>query len=127
VDVEKLRETPTLELLPVFIRPGAILAKQPLVQSTADTPKGPLELHVYPGEDCRGELYFDDGVSIRGSSLRQALSCRVTAKGVRLTFGTREGSWKPWWSSIAVTVHGQHPVRKLIADQPAAASVDIAS
>jgi alpha-glucosidase len=127
VDVEKLRETPTLELLPVFIRPGAILAKQPLVQSTADTPKGPLELHVYPGEDCRGGLYFDDGVSIRGSSLRQALSCRVTAKGVRLTFGTREGSWKPWWSSIAVTVHGQHPVRKLIADQPAAASVDIAS
>src|SRR5256885_5921219 len=37
---EKLSETPKLDHLPVFVRPGAILAKQPLVQSTAQIPQG---------------------------------------------------------------------------------------
>jgi alpha-glucosidase len=125
VDAEKLRETPALERLPVFVRPGAIIAKQPLVQSTSEVPKGPLELHVYPGDDCRGELYLDDGMSVRGPSLRQVIRCSVTDRGVRLEFGPREGAYRPWWRSIAVTVHGARPVRQKIAYQPAAASVDI--
>jgi alpha-glucosidase len=127
VDAEKLRETPALERLPVFVRPGAILPRQPLVQSTAETPKGPLELDIYPGDDCRGWLYFDDGVSIAGPSLRQELTCTVTPGGVRVQFGPRQGSWKPWWNAISLTVHGPHPARKLIADQPAAAAIDIGS
>ena len=125
VNPEKVKEVPTLERLPVFVRPGAILAKQPLVQSMSEVPKGALELRVYPGEDCRGEIYLDDGVSIDGPSLRQSVTCTVTPKGVTLAFGAREGTYKPWWRSIAVTVHGRKPVRKIIADQPRAASVDI--
>ena len=38
------RETPALERLPVFVRPGTILPRQPLVQSTAETPDGPLSV-----------------------------------------------------------------------------------
>ena len=67
--------------------------RQPLVQSTAETPKGPLELHVYPGEDCRGELYLDDGVSIGGPSLAADRPLhRHRQGGVMLQFGPREGS-----------------------------------
>jgi alpha-glucosidase len=107
------------------VRPGAIIPKQPLVQSTAETPKGPLELDVYPGEDCRGEIYLDDGVSVRGPSLRQHVTCSMTAGGVSLRFAKREGSFRPWWKSIAVTIHGPRPVRRIIADQPRAATVQI--
>ena len=57
----------------MFVRAGTILPRQPLVQSTMQVPQGPLELDVYPGEDCRGELYFDDGVHITGPSLRQSI------------------------------------------------------
>jgi alpha-glucosidase len=122
---EKVSETPRLERLPVFVRPGAIIAKQPLVQSTAEIPKGPLELDVYPGADCRGELYFDDGVSVTGPSLRQAIKCTVTEKGMALQFDAREGSYRPWWHQIAVTVHGAKPVHMVIPDQPGAATVAI--
>jgi alpha-glucosidase len=122
---EKISETPRLDRLPVFVRPGAIIPKEPLVQSTAETPKGPLELHVYPGDDCRGEIYLDDGVSIEGPSLRQAITCSASRRGIELHFGPREGSHQPWWTSIAVTVHGARPLRRIIADQPRAATIAI--
>jgi alpha-glucosidase len=123
---EKVSETPKLERLPVFVRPGAIIPRQALVQSIAETPNGPLELHVYPGDDCRGELYLDDGVSIEGASLRQAITCHVTAKGVSLHFARREGSYPPWWKSIQVTLHGAKPLTRTIADQPREATIAIA-
>jgi alpha-glucosidase len=122
---EKISETPKLERLPVFVRPGAIIAKQPLVQSTAEKPTGPLRLEVYPGDDCRGEIYLDDGVSIAGPSLRQSVTCTVTPKGVVLHFASRVGAYAPWWKSIAVTVHGPRVLSKVIPDEPNAASVDI--
>jgi alpha-glucosidase len=119
---EKLNEKPKLDRLPVFVRPGAIIAKQPLVQSTAETPKGPLQLEVYPGDDCRGELYLDDGISISGPSLRQEIRCTVSAKGVTLSFGPRAGSYPAWWNQIAVTIHGARPRHVVIPDQPRAAT-----
>jgi alpha-glucosidase len=103
---EVIKETPTLDRLPVFVRAGAIIPRQPLTQSTAEAPNGPLELHVYPGQDCSGQLYWDDGVSIRGVSLRQTVRCTLGKDGIMLHFDKREGSFKPWWKQIAVTVHG---------------------
>src|SRR5206468_614257 len=78
VSERKLTRENKLAELPVFIRAGTILPRQPLVQSTKEVPQGPLSLDIYPGPDCRGELYFDDGVSIRGPSLRQSVTCTVT-------------------------------------------------
>lgn len=101
----KTQETPALDRLPVFVRPGAIIPRQPLVQATAQTPQGALELAVYPGPDCRGALYLDDGVSFaykHGGFLRQ----QVTCDAAHLSFAAREGHYRPWWRLIAVTVHG---------------------
>jgi alpha-glucosidase len=125
VSDQKVSETPRLDRLPVFVRPGAIIAKQPLVQSTSETPRGPLVLDVYPGEDCRGQIYLDDGISVHGASLRQAVTCTATAKGVSLQFGPRHGSYRPWWKQIAITVHGSQLLRRTIPDQPRAAAVEI--
>jgi len=122
---DKVKETPTLTRLPVFVRPGSIIAKQPLVQSTSEKPNGPLELHVYPGDDCRGELYFDDGVSVKGASLQQAINCTVTPRGISLSFGPRIGRYAPWWKSIAVTVHGADEKKLTIRDQPRRATIEV--
>ncbi|PTQ13591.1 alpha-glucosidase [Sphingomonas oleivorans] len=107
--VPVLRETPTLERLPVFVRAGTILPRQPLVQSTAETPKGRLELAVYPGSDCRGTLYFDDGHSLdyrRGAFLRQQLRCTVAGDRITLSFDRREGRFQPWWKEVDLVIHG---------------------
>ncbi|HEV2594407.1 MAG TPA: TIM-barrel domain-containing protein [Sphingomicrobium sp.] len=112
----KLTETPKLDVLPVFVRAGTILPRQPVVQSTSETPRGPLRLDVYPGEDCRGELYLDDGVSVSGPSLRQEVRCSVMPDGVVLDFGPRSGSYHPWWSEISVTVHGWNHAKARLSD-----------
>ncbi|KAK0341031.1 hypothetical protein LTR94_028091, partial [Friedmanniomyces endolithicus] len=72
-------------------------------------PQGALQLDVYPGDDCRGELYADDGESMayeRGAYLRQTLRCQSHNGDLRLELGEREGSYKPWWRDIHVTIHG---------------------
>jgi alpha-glucosidase len=101
--------TPDIAQLPVYVRPGAIIPRQALVQSTAITPSGRLELHVYPGPDCQGVIYADDGASLayrRGGYLRQALRCEETPGGLRIGFGERQGSWTPWWDGLALVIHG---------------------
>jgi alpha-glucosidase len=103
---EVVKETPRLDRLPVYVRPGTILPRQPVTQSTSVAPNGPLELHVYPGQDCRGELFWDDGVSVKAANLRQTVRCTLGKDGLMLHFDRREGSFRPWWKQIAVTVHG---------------------
>jgi alpha-glucosidase len=138
--VEIVRETPSLARLPVFVRPGAILPRQPLVQSLAQTPEGRLELRVYPGPNCRGQLYWDDGRSRRRDAaavLRQTIHCEATATGLTLRFEPRRGGFPPWWRGIHVAVYGWRPgattarldgqpVPSTYAPDPGVLSIDIA-
>jgi alpha-glucosidase len=104
-----IQEIPALDALPVFVRGGTILARQPLVQSTSQTPDGPLQLDIFPGKDCTATLYWDDGHSLgykKGAFLRQTLHCDTLQDGLALTFDAREGSFAPWWKSIEVVLHG---------------------
>jgi alpha-glucosidase len=106
--LQRLQITPASDQLPVFVRAGAILPSQPLVQSTLKTPQGPLALDIYPGDDCRGVIYLDDGHSIayrQGAFLRQTVRCSQTAAGTEIQFEAREGRFQPWWSRIEVRVH----------------------
>jgi alpha-glucosidase len=118
VEGEKVSEPNELGYLPVYVRAGAILPRQPVTQSTSEVPKGPLSIDVYPGPDCRGEIYWDDGVSIRGQSLRQTIRCTQGKDGLMVHFDRRVGNYKPWWKQIEVTVHGwAGPVRVRASDK----------
>jgi alpha-glucosidase len=125
VTAERLSQTPKLDRLPVFVRPGAIIPRQPLVQSTSEKPRDPLQLDVYPGGDCRGELYLDDGVTLNGPNLHQSVTCTATPACVALSFGQREGTYRPWWRQIRVVVHGARPKQMMIPDQPRPATIQI--
>jgi alpha-glucosidase len=105
---------PSIESLPVYVRGGAILPIEPLVQSTEETPQGPLTLRVYAGDDCRGSLYTDDGESFafeRGDFLRMSFTCSVTSNGIEIAISRHEGSFVPWWKTIRLEIYGWTPVR----------------
>ena len=99
---------PKLDVLPVYVREGSIIPIQPLVQSTDEKPQGPLTLRVYPGKDCHGSVYLDDGKTLaytRGEFLRIEFSCAVTSSGIELHVGERRGNYLPWWKTIHLEVY----------------------
>ena len=103
---------PSLEELPVYVRGGSIVPVQPLVQSTAETPKGPLTLRVYVGENCHGTLYQDDGISFayrNNAYLRMESTCEIRDGALRIHIGEHQGTYQPWWKEIAVEVYGWRP------------------
>jgi alpha-glucosidase len=102
-------DTPPREV-PVFVRAGAIVPMQPLVQHTGETPKGPLEVHVWvpdAGGECSGTLYDDDGRSMayrRDAYLRMRFTCDVHDV-VTVTARAAHAGFAPWWKSVDVIVH----------------------
>jgi alpha-glucosidase len=103
----------TVDTLPVFVRAGAIVPEQPLVQSTDEKPQGPLTLRVYPptqrGQNCAGSLYLDDGISYayqKGDFLRMELTCHSTPQGLTVSLGPHQGSFAPWWNRVSIEIYG---------------------
>jgi alpha-glucosidase len=95
------------------VRAGAIVPEQPLVESTDETPQGPLTLRVYPptapDQDCDGSLYLDDGVSYayeKGGFLRVEFNCKQTAQGLMVTVAAHKGSFAPWWKLLSIEIYG---------------------
>ncbi|QHC34860.1 TIM-barrel domain-containing protein [Komagataeibacter xylinus] len=108
----ELKVAPRLDQLPVYVRGGSIIPQQPLVQSTMQTPGGPLTLHVYPGGNCQGSVYADDGQSFdfrKQAYNRVRFRCQIDQKGgLSLTVGPTEGTFQPWWHAYAVVIHGRN-------------------
>jgi alpha-glucosidase len=100
---------PALDVLPVYVRGGTILPEQPIVQNTDEQPQGPLQISVYPGPDCRGSLYQDDGNTLaytRGEFLRMQFACVAEPNSLTFTFSTSQANYKPWWSAMKVVFFG---------------------
>jgi len=100
---------PRLDVLPVYARAGSIIPMQPLTQSTDETPQGALTLRVYPGPNCNGSIYQDDGTTLnytKGVYLRTKFSCEITASGLRVHLGATEGNYHSWWKQYQLQVVG---------------------
>jgi alpha-glucosidase len=108
---------PTLAELPVYVRAGAIIPRQSVLQSTNDLPQGPLELRIYPGSNCRGRLYLDDGHTFnytRGEFLRQTFTCSLTDHSVTVELLRAEGTFTPWFTEVHFTIYGINSVPRLV-------------
>jgi alpha-glucosidase len=100
---------PPMQTLPVFVRAGAIIPEQPVVQYVGERPDGPLDLRVYPGKNCSGDLYVDDGNTLayqHGDFMRLHFSCDAASDHVDLRISAPEGPFPPWFSKVRVLIEG---------------------
>ena len=100
---------PSLDRLPVFVRAGAIIPEQPIVQNTDEVPQGPLQISVYPGPNCHGSMYEDDGNTLayqRGEFLRMDFTCQAQSSLLAFKFLTAHANYKPWWNSMQLVFLG---------------------
>ncbi|HWZ11650.1 MAG TPA: glycoside hydrolase family 31 protein [Acidobacteriaceae bacterium] len=115
-----LRVNPKINEIPVYVKAGSVIAEQPVVQSTAFTPQGNLALRVYPGPNCSGHLYMDDGHTFNythGESLSIAMTCSGDATMMSLALDKAVGTYKPWFSFVDVVFAGvTNPARSALLD-----------
>jgi alpha-glucosidase len=119
---EQISLHPALSETPLYVRAGAIIPMQPVVQSTNEKPDGPLELRVYPGSDCHGTLYQDDGLTFayqKGNFLRVNFTCQLSPGSLTITSNIEKNAYQPWWNSTQLKIYGANaePKEARIGDQ----------
>jgi len=100
---------PRLDTLPVYVRAGSIIPEQAVVQNTDETPQGPLLLNVYPGPQCRGSLYADDGKTFayqKNQSLRLNFTCELSPGHIDVELSPSSGTYQPWFHEVQLNFYG---------------------
>jgi len=98
VGPRQIRVQAPLDRVPLFVRGGAILPLQPVMQYVDEAPIDPLVLALFPSRECAGALYEDDGHSEayrRGAYARTRFGCRTSAEEIVVEIGRREGGYVP--------------------------------
>ncbi len=94
--------------LPVFVRGGAIIPMQSVVQNTTVKPDETLQLHVYYAKEGSSFTYYeDDGVSYafeKGSFYRRILTFDPAKK--QIGFAAKEGSSNSKFNKVKLILHG---------------------
>ena len=88
-----VRDAP-LDIVPLYVRAGAILPLGPVVQYATEQPEAPHEVRIYPGADGRFTLYEDDNETYAYEKGQSAsVELRWNDKARTLSIGPRKGSF----------------------------------
>jgi alpha-glucosidase len=99
----------TLERIPIYVRGGSILFRQPVVQHTGEMPGQALRLLVMGDGPAEGTQYEDDGHTLayqRGVSLRRRFTAGSEAGRWTLRVAAPEGSYRPAARDLEVELRG---------------------
>lgn len=110
-----------LERMPLFVRQGSILPRQPDMPHTGAAPVDPLILDVFPGARASFALYEDDGLSLEYATGR----CRRTP----LQLSGQEGHWEltigaPQGEYAGMQPRARYDVRLHVDRQPTRLTVN---
>lgn len=120
VNAGKFDVNPPLETLPVYVRAGSVIPEEPVVQNVDEKPQGPLKLNVYPGPNCHGTLYADDGNTFayqKGETLRLDFSCQAEGDHLTVDISSPKGPYHPWFDDVQLKIYGvSGAVKNVTAD-----------
>lgn len=107
---EEITVDAPINSIPIFVRAGAIIPTQQVVQYTDEAPINPLTFQIYPGEDSSRLYYEDDGLSFdyrEGKSLTEKVGVSRSAQGITVEVSARQGSYTPPPRSMVFAIHAQ--------------------
>ncbi len=118
------------DIMPIFIKEGAIIPKQPAMQYLGERPVDEVTLAVYPCGESSYDLYEDDGTSLEymeGVCSVTPIRSSVRDGAWRLEIGRPEGKYAPpahsyriegYWDSRPVTVtQNGEPMAELAGEE----------
>jgi alpha-glucosidase len=109
----------TIESIPLFVRAGSFVFRQPVVQHTGEMAGQPLTISVYPAPLSEATLYEDDGLSLayrKGAFARRRFSQRREGASTRVEASAVEGSWRPAARDLVLRVRPEGPPTRVLLD-----------
>jgi alpha-glucosidase len=88
----------TLNSIPMFVRGGAFIFRQPIVQNIGEMPGNPLRVLVAPAAESESSLYEDDGESMQyrnGAYLKRRFHQVRHEQSVVVEISAPEGAYRP--------------------------------
>ncbi|HUA79072.1 MAG TPA: DUF5110 domain-containing protein, partial [Dyella sp.] len=96
--------------IPLFIREGAIIPTQPVMDYVGEHPVATLTVDVFPAEHATHLDYYDDDGSTyayeHGAYFSQRLTTQRDTGGAQLDIDAAHGSYKPALKYYLVKMHG---------------------
>ncbi len=116
----RIRMPVTLASIPIFVRAGAVLFSQPVVQHTGEMPGQPLRIRVFPGPPRDATLYEDDGETLeytKGQSSLRRVKYDAADRAHTVEIGAPSGSYRPAPRSLEVSIPWEgEPTRVVVGD-----------
>jgi len=123
-----------LDEMPIFIRAGAVVPMQQVIQYTDQAPADPLTFEIFPSSEAKGICYEDDGISFdyqKGKYRTVGIKAAVQGGEIAITRSAAEGEFVPGQRSVVFAVNGvsQKPASvtlsgKRIAEVPSLAGAN---
>ena len=102
----------TLASIPIFIRGGAFVFQQPVVQHTGQMPGQPLIVSVFPSGSSERWLYEDEGNGFdyrQGKYSRRRFASRTEGSDLVIEIGAPEGSYRPAAREMILAIRSAAP------------------
>ena len=110
--------------IPLFIRDGAIIPTQPVMDYVGQHPVTTLTIEVFPSAQTTYFDYYDDDGSTyeyaKGAYYLQSLSVRKQGGAVEFKLGQPSGSYKPALRHYLLAIHGGAAKGLSVNGKPAA-------
>jgi alpha-glucosidase len=88
----------TIESVPIFVRAGGFIFRQPVVQNTGEMAGKPLRVLVAPAAESQSTLYEDDGEDLQyrqGNFLKRTFHQTTTDGSTVVEVSAPEGKYRP--------------------------------
>ena len=90
--------TVTLDSIPLFVRGGGFIFRQPVVQNTGEMPGKPLRVLIAPASESESSLYEDDGETLdycKGAFMKRRFHQTCNDQRIVVDVSGPEGTYRP--------------------------------
>jgi alpha-glucosidase len=94
----KIKVCVTLDSIPMFVRAGGFIFRQPVIQSTDQMPGNPLKILIAPAKESEASLYEDDGKTLdyrHGDFMKRHFHQTSDGQETTVEISAAEGSYPP--------------------------------
>ncbi|HEX8136817.1 MAG TPA: TIM-barrel domain-containing protein [Pyrinomonadaceae bacterium] len=116
-----IRADAPLEIVPMYVRGGAIIPMGPEMNYVGEKPTDPVEFQIYPDEAGRAQatLYEDDGASPaykQGVFRRTTVTVSPSEKGFQINVQAPEGTYNPGQRFFVFTIRSPFTPGRVMMD-----------